>query len=216
MKKFLLTVLITAFAAAALLCGCKGVNYSDHISDKRSNIFIYKDDNLDLKIYCASREEPFNADGICGNVCDIVEIFVSFPNSCETVEISVDGHSGDMNYEAVDKRFTLTYSSSAIVGDGVDVQLTADGNTYNVRALSVLDKGVITCEQALICATEHAPETFEQLLNGKTFSGEIFVRLLYDDGCYYYVGVCDRDKNIAAYLIDGGNGKIISERHMNV
>ena len=60
------------------------------------------------------------------------------------------------------------------------------------------------------CAVEHGKELFASLTDGNIFLGEIYVRLLYDDGCYYYVGVCDRNKKITAYLVDGERGKVIA------
>ena len=216
MKRFFIAAASAVLIITAVLCGCSGkMDYTKFISEKRSAIFLYKDDTCDLKINCVSREEPFNSDGICGDMCDLIEVFVSFDRNPETVEISLNGHSGEMNFEAVEQRFSLTFTSPAIEGDGVDVQLTLDGATKSVRALSVLDKGVLSCEEALICAVEHDRALFESLTDRRDFAGEIYIRLLYDDGCYYYVGVCDRDKNITAYLLDGGVGKVIASKKIN-
>ena len=71
------------------------------------------------------------------------------------------------------------------------------------------------CESAVKCVTEHNPDLFASLTENKIFKGEIYVRLLYDEGCYYYVGVCDREKNINAFLVDGVRGKIIANKKLN-
>ncbi|MDE7401348.1 MAG: hypothetical protein K2N17_04775, partial [Clostridia bacterium] len=59
---------------------------------------------------------------------------------------------------------------------------------------------------------EYDKASFDNLTEGRNFSGEISVRLLYDEGCFYYVGVCNREKQVHAYLVDGVDGRIIAER----
>ena len=213
MKKFIVAAVCAAIAAILPLTGCNTqINYSKYISEKRSKIYLYNDDNIDITVHCVSREQPYNADGICGNMCDIVEIFIKFSSVPKSVEIAVGDYWGEMNYEAVQTRFTASYSAPPFKTDGIDVTITVDGVQNNYRLLSVSDSGVLSCEQALKCAVEHDRELFKSLTRKKDFAGEIYVRLLYDDGCYYYVGVCDRDKNITAYLLDGGIGKVIATK----
>lgn len=214
MKRFF----ISSVCAAVLLCllaGCAAkVDYSKYISEKRSEIYIYSDDETEIKIYCVSREQPYASDGICGDMCDLREIFVTLEKTPNAVEISVEGMNSEMNYEAVNKQFTLTYSAPPFNSDGVDVLLTCDGAQKKCRALNVKDKGVISCEHAVNCAYEYDRELFENLKTRREFCGEIYVRLLYDEYCYFYVGVCDRNKNITAYLLDGGSGKIIATKKL--
>lgn len=190
-------------------------DYTKYISEKRSEIYLYSDDETDIKINCVSREQPYCTDGICGNMCELREIFITLATTPESVEISVDGFTGEMNYEAVEKRFSLTYTAPPFNADGVEIGLEYNGIQKNYRALNVKDSGVITCEQAVKCAAEYDGELFESLKTKRDFAGEIYVRLLFDDGCYYYVGVCDRDKNITAYLLDGGTGKIITSKKIS-
>lgn len=215
MKRFFIALV----CAAVLICqlaGCSAqVDLSKYISEKRSEIYLYSDDDAEIKLYCVSREQPYAADGICGDVCDLIEIYVTFAKTPAAVEISVDGLHADMNYEAVDKRFTLSYSAPPLQRDGVDITLNCDGEQKIYRALNVKDKGVLSCEQAVKCAYAYDKELFDSLKTRRDFAGEIYVRLLYDDGCYYYVGLCDRNKNITAYLLDGGIGKVISTKKLS-
>lgn len=173
---------------------------------------MYADDSVEITVHCVSREQPYNADGICGDRCDLVEIFVKLIPTPGSVEISIADYTVEMNYEAVNTRFTASYSAPAFKSEGIDVMVTADGKEKNYRVLSVLDSGVLSCEQVLGCAIEYDKELFKSLTRKKDFAGEIYIRLLYDEGCYYYVGVCDRDKNITAYLLDGGIGKVIATK----
>lgn len=214
MKKFL------AVAAAGVLTVCtlsacsQKKDYTQYISEIRSEIYLYKDDETDLKIYCVRREQPYNADGICGDMCDLIEIYAQFATTPESVEISLADYFGEMSYQAVDRQFFTSYSAPALSCEGVDVTLNIDGNAKSVRALSVLDSGVISYKKALDCVIEHDSELFEGLALNGGFAGEIYIRLLYDEGCYYYVGICDREKNITAYLLDGGIGKVIATKQI--
>ncbi len=212
MKKFFVAALIAALGTAAL-AGCAAKpSYGEYISERRSEIYVYKDDSADISVHCVSREQPYNADGICGDMCDLVEIFVKLTKTPESVEISLDGYSGEMNYEAVDGRFTASYSAPAFSADKLDLTLDFGGESHTYCVLSVLDGNTMTCEQAVQYAAEYDRERFESLTKKRDFEGEIYVRLIYDEGCYYYVGVCDRDKNITAYLLDGGMGKVIATK----
>ena len=214
MKKFLYLALTAAFALF-FFCGCKKeVNYLNYISEKRSNIYLYSDDEIEIKIYLSERESPYSTDGIKGDISDFCEIFVSLSRNYDEVDISVADIQGQMNYKAVENCYYLSQSGGNISGDTVAVTLTFGGESKEYSAVSVLYDGVISCEEAVKCAIEHDYELFKSLTQKDVFLAEIFVRLLFDDGCYYYVGVCDRNKKINAYLVDGERGTIIATKEL--
>lgn len=216
MKKFLLAFLAAICALSALaFSGCKkDTDYSQYISEKRTDIYLYSNDGTEIKIYKSEKETPFCADGIKGNVTDITEIFVKLTKNCEEVEISAGGISGEMNFKAVENLYYLSASAADISGDSVEVTLKLDGKEETYTAQSVKYGNIISCENALQCVIERDKELFESMTDNGVFSGEIFIRLLYDEGCFYYVGVCDRNKNINAYLVDGERGKIITTKQL--
>ncbi|MBD5584768.1 MAG: hypothetical protein HDQ88_06780 [Clostridia bacterium] len=215
MKKFCTLTAIFVLSALFLLTASacsKSVNYLDYVSERRLNVYVYRDDDTEVKIYCSQKEQPYCADGIKGELCDLIEIFVKLPKNPQELEVSVEGFTGEMNYQAVDGIFYLSYTSPAFTGSGVTVTLTADGESKSYDALSVKDDKVMSCDDAVLCVAEHAKDLFESLTDGRLFDGEIYVRLLYDEGCYYFVGVCDKEKSIHAYLIDGERGKVIATK----
>ncbi|MDE6613326.1 MAG: hypothetical protein K2K28_02100, partial [Clostridia bacterium] len=94
MKKFILVVF--PLFIICTLCGCKGgctkgVDYLDYVSERRTDIYLYSNDGLEIKIYLSERETPFSADGIKGDVGKLTEIFVTLPENHEEVNISVGG-----------------------------------------------------------------------------------------------------------------------------
>lgn len=214
MKKFLY-LLLAVCCTVCFLCGCgKQVNYLSFVSEKRSNIYLYSDDGFEIKIHISERETPYSADGIKGDMSSFTEIFVTLPKNYDEVNISVADISGQMNYKAVENCYYLSTSGGNISGDSIVVTLTYNGESAEYTALSVLYDGVISCDDAVKCVLEHDKDIFKSLTQKDIFLGEIFVRLLYDQGCYYYVGVCDRDKKISAYLVDGERGNIIATKQL--
>jgi hypothetical protein len=196
-----------------LLCACNSqVDYYGYVSELRSNIFIYKDDNYDCKIYISNKETPYNSDGIKGEMNSIIEVFLTLPTTPNKVEIELGIYSGEMNYQAVSNSFYLSFSGEGFKDDNVEVKLLIDGNEKIFEAVSVLYDGIITPQSALDCVYEYDTQTFESLTNGNFFNGEIYIRLLYDKSCYYYVGICDKTGKINAYLLDAETSHIIAQR----
>lgn len=217
MKKtaFLVVIILSALCALCVLPACsKQVNYCNYISESRSDIFLYRDDTTEIKIQCSKKEQPFAADGYKGELCDLIEIYVTLAKNPQELEVQVEGLGGEMNYQAVTRQYYLSLSAAAFDKSVVEVTLTADGKAETYTALSVKDGNVMSCEKAVECVAEYASELFEGLTSNGLFDGEIFVRLLYDDGCYYYVGVCNKDKLVTAFLIDGERGKVIAKKEI--
>lgn len=214
MKKFAFCVIL-AFILTFSFAGCKKeFDYFSCVSELRSDIFLYEDDEVSVKIYCSEKEQPYAADGIKGNMNPLCEIFVTLPKSPKEVIAEVEGFGGDMNYKAVDGCYYLSFTAERFKKDSVKVKLTVDGESTEYTALSVLYDGVIDGKKALSCVVEHDRERFESLTQNGTFAGEIYIRLLADEGCYYYVGVCSRDGSVKAYLLDGERGKIITTKEI--
>lgn len=217
MKKLLFLALAAPILSLFAFTGCsKEIDFTAYISEMRQDIFVYSDDTTEIKAYCSVKEQPYVADGILGEPCEIIEVFVSFSTPHEEVNISIGDLGGEMNYRSVDNDFYLSLSASPFTGSSVAAVLTVDGESNNYTLLSVRDDSVMSCENAALCVVEHDRELFDALVDNGIFKGEIYVRLLYDEGCYYYVGVCDRNKNLTAFLLDGVKGKIIATKHLSL
>lgn len=215
MKKFIF-IAAAALAASAAFAGCakKSVDFNDYISEKRTDIYQYSADGFDFFLNTGTREQPFEADGYRGEIFKVGEAFAFFDSPPSAVEIRIGEREGEMNYDAPKKRFYLNFPDFEIESDEIEVKLEYDEKEVAFTAQSVLYDGVMSCEEALECVKEHDGELFSALSDGEYFKGEIFIRLLYEDGCYYYVGVCDRQGKISAYLVDGEHGKILAKKKM--
>lgn len=213
MRKF---VLLSVFIClVCFISGCaKTVNYLDYVSEKRTDIYLYSDDGVEIKVYISEKETPYTSDGIKGEMTKLTEIFVTLPRNYEEVTVSAGNANGDMNYRAVENCYYLSSSDAGISGESVEITLTLGGESNTYNAVNVLYKGVMDCDGAVKCVLDHSPELFSSLTENGVFCGEIYVRLIYDEGCYYYVGICDRNKKIIAHLVDGVRGKIIAVKEI--
>lgn len=208
-------VFAAVLAALCTISGCRREpDYFNYVSEMRENVYIYADDNAEIKIYCSKKEQPFVADGYKGKINPVVEIFIKLPKNPEELEVSVEGLGGEMNYQSVENRYYLSFTAEGFTSDGVDVTLTADGETKVYPALSVRYAAVMSCEQAVKCVVEHDGEYFKRLTENGIFNAEIFVRLLFEEQCYYYVGICDKEGNIQAYLLDAEHGRVIAVKSL--
>ena len=216
MKKILYLAAALA-AAAAMLCGCaKKTNYADYISEKRYAVYLYEDDAESIKIYCSEKESPFVADGVKGKTTTVTEIYAKLSGEPETVNISGGGITGgEMSYMTVRDCWYLSCGET-IEGDSAELTVVKDGAEKTYTLPKAGTGGALTCEQALDCVTEHDRQLFDSLTVNGIFEGEIFVRMIYDGACYYYVGVCGRDSTVHAYLVDGASGRIIAEREHRI
>ena len=212
MKHFLCLV-APVLLISPLFAACNAqVDYFDYVSEYRSGVYIFSEDGEELKIYCSEREAPYSSDGIKGEMNSTVEVFYRPAGSPESVEISVGGLEGEMSYQSVTQNFYMCFTADDFNAATLDVNLNIDGKDKTITAHNVREEGVIDGRQALKCVTEYDGGRFESLTEGSRFAGEIYVRLLYDEGCFYYVGICDREGNTHAYLLDGTNGRVLAEK----
>lgn len=212
MKKFLAFLLIALPFALTLSACSKSTDYFDYVSEYRKSVYFYEDDSITLKIYSVDKETPNALDGYKGNVSNVTEVYFESEKSLDEVEIELLGQGGEMSYLAVTHSFYLSFSGTEANGASVPVKLICDGKEHTLEIPNVADESVIDGKAALKCVEDYDKAGFEALTEGRNFNAEISVRLLYDEGCFYYVGVCNREKQIHAYLVDGVDGRIIAER----
>lgn len=216
MKKFL-SVSVLCFSASlcalSALPACKkSVNYYDYVSENRKAVYICQEDGYELKVFCSDRETPYALDGVKGDMTTVTEVYYTCTGSPSKVSCDIGGKGGEMSYMSVTRSFYLSFAGELEKAESVKVSLDIDGKTSELEIKNTFESGTIDAQSALKCVTEYDGATFERLTAGNSFAGEIGVRLIYDGGCYYYVGVCDRDKQLKSYLVDGKNGRIIAER----
>ncbi len=211
MKKFL-PVLLALIPVCLFSSACKNkVDYFSYVSEYRKSVYLLKEDDYELKIYCTVRETPYLLNGVKGETSTVTEVYYFCEKTPQSVDIEIGGQGGEMSYIATTRNFYLSFTGE-FEGNEVNADLTVDGKEVKLCARSVAEEGVIGGKSALNCVREYDKQTFDDMSNNGSFNGEIQIRLLYDDGCFYYVGVCDRSGNVHAYLVDGTSGRVLAEK----
>ncbi len=211
MKKFLLLGLFSVILCLFPSCA-KKVDYKNYVSEVRSEIYIYQDDGVTIKAQCGKRETPYAADGIKGELGDFFEIYITLPAQHDEVWVQAGELKGEANYNAAKNCYYLSEGLSAPNQETLAVTLTCGNTEQTYTAINVRCEGLLTPWQALDCAKDYKSDLFAQMTQDGIFTGEIMIRLLYDDACYYFVGICGSDGKIVCCLVDGVSGKIIAER----
>ncbi len=212
MKKLPLLILLTPFILLTAPACAKKIDYYSFVSEYRHDAYIYEDDGVSLKIFLSDKETPYLSDGVKGDMTTVCEVYYYCEKTPDEVEIDLGGMGGEMNYLSVSRSFYLSFTCDKTFGAKAVANLTIDGKQTTIEANNVREEGTIDGKTALKCVLEYDNEQFEKLTEGKTFRGEIGIRLLYDEGCFYYIGICNREGDTHAYLLDATDGRIIAER----
>ena len=200
------------------LSGCKQtVDYFSYVSEFRNNIFLAETGGLYLRIHSVLKETPYAADGVAHESSARTEVFLSAPEGTQnyTFTMEVDGkqYGGELAYDNVKAEYFLSFSLDISTLKELPCVLEYGENSLSLTATSVLRNETVDAQNILENVRAYAPDVFENLTDKYGFKGEIYLRLLYEDAPYYYVGVMDRNGDIYAFLVNATNGKVIARRN---
>lgn len=211
-------------AICALLCllfplgSCdKTVDYVEYVSEYRSEIYLAESENYSLTVFFSEREYPYAADGLCANKQDLIEIYLTTPDNTKNYDLSftaADGKEcgGDMSYDSVYGRFFYSQSLPAMTSPSIAFKLTYDETTVTLEAKRVKTGEELTMPEIIGKTIEQKQTLFDGMTKGNSFTGEIGVRLVYNEKCYYYVGVTNAAGLTDCFLLDAYTGNILAER----
>lgn len=218
-KKHLLQAIILLFFISffPFFSSCsKQVDYFSYVSELRSNIFFAETDELSLRVYSVCKETPYIADGIPREIAQRTEIYLSAPSGEQeyTVSFTVNGktHGGDMSFDNVKAEYY--YSCTLDISSLLEIvfQIGCGEEKTELIARSVVKDNTMTPRAALQTLESCEKEFFQSMTDKYGFAGEIYLRLIYEDAPYYYIGVIDRSGNTTAFLLNGETGKILAKR----
>ena len=216
MKKAALFLLVPLLSLV-LLAGCKGTDYTKHLSDVRSDLFAAETEDFSLTISCITRETPYAADGVACNTLKLIEIAVKPSEGMDgskSYRIALSGEpaiSGELSYRTVKGDYFLSQGVSAFPEGSVTVRLSEDGKTTEIAATSVRTEKTLSPEDALRFAVDAERELVGRMTAGSAFEGEFTVRLMRRSRNYYFVGITGKQEN-AALLIDAETGEVLARR----
>ncbi len=217
------------FAAAAALflasgsllafSGCgKTVDYFDCVSELRSNVLVAAKGNLAICAYATDKETPYAADGIKRAVSSRAEVYLTAPTGIDSYDLSFtyEGkeYGGDMSFDNIRLEYFFSCTLDISAAKEIVFTVACEDTTVELTAESVVTEEVMAPRDILEKVRAAENERFKAMTDKNGFAGEIYMRLIYEDTPYYYVGVIDREGRICALLVDSKDGKILAKREM--
>ena len=130
------------------------------------------------------------------------------------LSLQIDGkeQSGEMSYDNVKAQYY--YSCSLDVSNLKEVACVVfyDETSIEFLAKSVKTQTTITPQNALDIVQKDEHELFNDMTDKYGFAGEIYLRLIYEESPYYYVGIIERNGKVTALLLNAESGKILAKR----
>ncbi len=200
-----------------ILIACKKeIDYFSYVSELRDNTLLAENETLSLRVYSVRKENPYIADGVARETSKRTEVYISVPAGDKEclLSFSVDGKplGGDASYDNVKGEYYYSCSADASDLETLAISVTYGDTVYELTAVSVKRKDTLSPKAALQKLIKEESALFQNLTDEYGFAGEIYLRLLYEDSPYYYVGVIDRDGKTTAFLLNAQSGKILAKR----
>ena len=205
--------------SVGLFFGCKKTfDYFPYVSELRNNVLLAETDGFSLRIYAMQKENPYFADGVPRECSTRTEISLTAPTGNETCHVYFSygerEFGGEMSFDNV--KATYYFSCTLDVADAAEIpcRIEYGENTLEMTAVSVRNESTLTAERVLQNLQSQETELFSSLTDKYGFAGEIYIRLIYEDSPYYYVGIIDRNGTVYAFLVNAQTGKVLAKRTM--
>jgi hypothetical protein len=217
-KTFRLAFLLLLFLIPlSFFSACKKqVDYFSYVSELRSNIFIAQEDELSLRIFSVQKESPYEADGIKMEIFERTEFYVTAPSGDKeyTLSFCVDDQeiNAVMSFDNVKCEYYYFCNLDISSLSSLDCTISCQKKTQTFCAKSIKTSSTLAPTSILNIVKESEQELFTSLTDKYGFAGEIYLRLIYEDAPYYYVGIIDRNGKVNAFLLNGETGKILAKR----
>lgn len=216
-RKLLVALLLLLPLFFAFSSSCKKpTEYFDYVSELRDDVFLAESDGFSLKIYSVTKETPYKTDGIPRETTTRTEIYLVAPAGDKpcmlSFRIGEQEFGGDMSFDNVRGEYYFSCTLNVAGQGSIACSIDYGGQKLELNAISVVDGETLAPKRVLELVRNAEKELFDSLTDKYGFAGEIYLRLLYEDAAYYYVGVIDRDMNVYAFLVNAKTGKILAKR----
>lgn len=215
MIKYLMVVLSMLVCAVFSACK-KEVRYFDYVSEVRRNIFLAEGDGFSLRAYAVEKEYPYETDGIKRDTSTRAEVYLVAPSGDKTCTISFTvgqtAYGGEMSFDNVKAEYYYSCSLDISALKEIVFAVEFGEETKEFTALSVRTETTLSAEHALDALVNAEGELFQEMTDKYGFTGEIYLRLIFEEKPYYYVGVTDRSGNTTAFLMNAETGKVLAKR----
>ena len=210
-------IAFVCICASLFFSSCKKeVDYFSYVSELRSNIFIAQAGELSLRIFSVQKESPYESDGIKMETFSRTEFYLSAPSGDKEYTLSFcvgdQQQNAVMSFDNVKCEYYYFCNVDISSLETLDCTLTCQETTQILSARSIKTPTTLAPNVILQKVKEREQELFLSLTDKYGFAGEIYLRLIYEDAPYYYVGIIDRNGKVNAFLLNGETGKILAKR----
>lgn len=211
------TAAFFSFLLLPFFSACRAApDYSLYVSEYRGDIFLAETEDFSLVAFFSLREYPYVADGVCAEKQELAEIYLTVPDNTATYEISFStggkDYGGEMSYDNVYARFSYSQSVAMPQERTISFTVTHNGESVTLEAKSGKSGNELTMPELIDKLTERKTAYFEACTKGGVFYGEIYIRLVYEEKCYYFIRVTEENGNSAYFLLDGVSGELLAEK----
>lgn len=218
-EKFLsLCVLSAGICCSFSLSACKNktIDLFESVSELRDNLLLAQNDELSVRVYSITRENPYLADGVRRELSQFAEFHIVAPASYNRIDLSfeINGkqYGGDTSYDNVKSEYFYSCAVDLSNAQSLPFTLVYQGKEQNLTALSVKSERTISPHQALNAIYRAEKDLIDEKSDKFGYLGEIHVRLIYEEYAYYYVGFIEKNGRTTAYLLNAENEKILAKR----
>ena len=218
-KTAALTAAALCACSAMLLCGCSAKpQMADYVSEYRSHIYEGTQGEYSVFATFSRREYPYLADGCVGKMQDLFEIAVTVPDNTKTYAIRFGcggkEYEAELAYNSVEMTHECSLSLPEPAESAIDFTVTVEEEEgVSVQAADMRGEGALELAPLLERVQAACPDTFSALTSGRSFAGEVYVRLLCEDERrFFYVGVTDREGKTASMIADAATGEVLATR----
>lgn len=200
-----------------LFASCKKeIDYFDYVSELRSNIFLAETDDFSLRVYAVEKETPYVSDGVPMETSKRIEVYLVAPSGDKTCNLSFTvfdkAYGGEMSFDNVKAEYYFSCTLDVSELTELTCHIEYGEEEMELCALSIKTETTRSPKQILEDLKNGESELFSSMTDKYGFTGEIYIRILYEDFPYYYVGVIDRNGKTNAFLLNGETGKILAKR----
>ncbi len=217
--KFLFFLLPILLFTLIFSFGCtRQVNYFSYVSELRDNVLLCENGEFKLRVYATQKESPYSLDGIKRDMQTRAEIFLIAPSMEKTrsLAFSVDGktYQGEFSADSVKMQYYFACEADLSSLESLQISVTCENEQTEFTAVSVRTANTLSPQAALAHICQSESELINAMTDKYGFAGEIYLRLLYEDFPYYYVGIIDREGKTHAFLLNGETGKTLAKREL--
>lgn len=210
-------LLLVTFLIVAVFAGCKKeFDYLPYVSELRSNILLAKTEDFSVRIYAVSKESPYLPDGVPHERNTRIEVYVSAPEGKDACHFyfTFDGqkYGGEMSYDNVKAEYFYACTLDISKVETLPCRIEYGAQTIELNALSIRQENTLSAQEILKKLKDAECELFENMTDKYGFAGEIYIRLIYEENPYYYVGIIDKAGKINAFLLNAQTGKLLAKR----